>query len=75
MKIDFTNLLGFSAVAEELSNGVDLRDDTVSDKLGARIGPEGHSPAKAIDFQSETIGSRLGAKMGPGIESTDPCEH
>jgi hypothetical protein len=75
MTIDFTKLLGFDTVSHELSAGMDLRDDTLSDKLGARIGPEpGGSPAKAVDFQNETFAGRLGAKMGPG-EPTDPCGH
>jgi hypothetical protein len=42
--LDFTKLLGFQTVATE---GTDLDDETVADKLGARIGGlETLSPAK-----------------------------
>ena len=75
MTIDFTKLLGFNTVADQVSGRLDLQDDTFSDKLGAKIGPpEGHSPPRVVDFKDETFGAKLGAKMGPEIESTNPSE-
>jgi hypothetical protein len=66
MKIDFTKLLGFDTVSCELSeSGLDLRDETFGDKLGAKVGPpEDISPSSGIDFQDETLGAKLGAKVG-----------
>ncbi len=45
-KIDYTKLLGFAAVSDELSDGVDFQNDTVSATLGAKVGTE----AMAIVF-------------------------
>ncbi len=43
--LDFTKLLGFNTVADELSGGLDLQDETFGDKLGAKVGDgtEAHS--------------------------------
>ena len=72
--IDFTKLLGFDTVSGELSTGLDLQGDTLSDKLGAKIGlPEDLSPAKGINFNDETLGAKLGAKVGDGVESSTPA--
>ena len=59
MKIDFTKLLGFDTVSHELSAGVDLRDDTLGSKLGAKVGqePESTGPSLAIDLQNDTFGA------------------
>ena len=64
--LDFTKLLGFDTVSCELSKGLDLRDDTLGSKLGAKVGggPESTSPSLAIDFQEDTMGAKLGAKIG-----------
>jgi hypothetical protein len=75
MTIDFTKLLGFDTVSQELSAGIDLQGETLGDKLGAKVGPLEPGPSRAVDFQNETFAGKLGAKMGPGIESTDPCGH
>ena len=65
MKIDFTKLLGFNTVSDELPDGIDLQNDTLGDKLGAKVGPaEISSPG--INFQDETLGAKLGAKVGTG---------
>jgi hypothetical protein len=68
-KIDFTKLLGFETVAGANSN-LDLQDETVTDKLGARVGTpeETGSLSKGIDFADENIGAKLGAKVG--VEET-----
>jgi hypothetical protein len=64
MNIDFSKLLGFENASEVLPEVVDFRDQTVGDKLGAKIGlPEDISPAKGIDFRDETFGARVGAKV------------
>ena len=60
MKIDFTKLLGFDTVSHELSeSGLDLRDDTLGSKLGAKVGeePESTGPSLAIDLQNDTFGA------------------
>jgi hypothetical protein len=57
-KIDFTKLLGFQTVASS-------DDETVTDKLGARVGQvEPNSPVNGIDFTEENLGGKLGAKVG-----------
>lgn len=38
-KVDFSKLLGFETVGEQLADGVDFRNETISDRLGAKIGP------------------------------------
>ena len=68
MNIDFTKLLGFDTVAEEVSGGLDLQNDTFGSKLGAKVGDgEDVSPAKGLDFQDDTFGSRLGAKVSAEV--------
>jgi hypothetical protein len=37
-KIDYAKLLGFAAVSDQLSEGVDFQDETISAKLGAKVG-------------------------------------
>ena len=37
-RIDFTKLLGFKTVSEQISEGLDLQDETVAAKLGAKVG-------------------------------------
>ena len=70
MQIDFARLLGFDIATNELSEGLDLQEETLSAKLGAKIGPpEITSPRRTIDFQDDTLGARLGAKVGD-LEST-----
>ena len=61
----FSKLLGFDIATDELSKGLDLQDETLSAKLGAKVGPpQMTSPSRGIDFQDETLGARLGAKVG-----------
>ena len=38
-KIDYAKLLGFNAVSQQLSDGVDFQDETIGAKLGAKVGP------------------------------------
>jgi hypothetical protein len=37
-KIDFSQLLGFEVMSEELSDSVDFRDETFAGRLGAKVG-------------------------------------
>jgi hypothetical protein len=37
-KIDFTKLLGFETVADQLSKSADFQDETIGAKLGAKVG-------------------------------------
>lgn len=37
-KIDFSKLLGFQVMSEELSERVDFRDETFAGRLGAKVG-------------------------------------
>ena len=39
-RIDFAKLLGFDAVSDQLSGGVDFQDETLNAKLGAKVGVE-----------------------------------
>jgi hypothetical protein len=49
-QIDYTKLLGFASVSDELSKGVDFQDETMSAKLGAKVGLEPvPDPAKIIE--------------------------
>jgi len=43
-KIDFTKLLGFETVADDLSKEVDFRDETISAKIGAKVGVKSDEP-------------------------------
>ncbi len=47
-KIDYAKLLGFDAVSNQLSEGVDFQDDTISAKLGAKVGVETDEPVEAV---------------------------
>lgn len=72
--IQFSKLLGFETIAQELSKGLDFHNDTLSDKLGAKIGPpEPSSPGKGVDFNDEHLGAKLGAKVGD-LETNEPAK-
>jgi hypothetical protein len=48
-EIDYSKLLGFESVGEQISGSVDFQDETVAAKLGAKVGidPPPGAPAKA----------------------------
>ena len=46
--LDFTKLLGFDSVADQLSDGVDFQDETIGAKLGAKVGAEPVEPMKKV---------------------------
>ena len=39
-KIDFSKLVGFAAVADEIGDSVDFQADVIEAKLGAKVGTE-----------------------------------
>jgi hypothetical protein len=39
-RIDFEKLLGFELVTIELLKALDFQDETIADKLGAKVGAE-----------------------------------
>jgi hypothetical protein len=51
--IDFARLLGFDTVAGDAEKNFDLRNETISDRLGAKIGPI--EPTIAVDFRDDTM--------------------
>jgi hypothetical protein len=55
-KIDYAKLLGFGSVAEQISGGVDFQNETISAKLGAKVGrPEaGHADATKFTVATAT---------------------
>ena len=59
-KLDMARLLGFDTVATELAGRIGFQDETLSAKLGAKVG-EQSGPAL---FQNEDVAAKLGAKVG-----------
>jgi hypothetical protein len=39
-KIDFSKLLGFDAVSDQISESIDFQDEAIAAKLGAKVGGE-----------------------------------
>lgn len=37
-KIDFSKLLGFGLVTDELAEGLDFQNDTLGSRIGAKVG-------------------------------------
>jgi hypothetical protein len=48
-EIDFSELLGFDAVSEELSGGIDFQDETIAAKLGAKVGKLELAPVTLVE--------------------------
>jgi hypothetical protein len=38
LEINFSKLFGFALIADHLSTAIDLRDDTVGARIGAKVG-------------------------------------
>ena len=51
-RLDFTRLLGFDSVSDQILDGIDFQDETIGAKLGAKVGEEPSVPAKAPDTRS-----------------------
>ena len=48
-KMDFTKLLGFKTVSEQISEGLDFQEETVAAKLGAKVGDPNLDPIRMAD--------------------------
>jgi hypothetical protein len=46
-KIDFSKLLGFQVMSEELAGHIDFRDETFAGRLGAKVGVKETAPQLA----------------------------
>lgn len=72
--LDFTRLLGFDSVADQLSDGVDFHDMTFGAKLGAKVGTEplGEPNASStLDF-SKLLGFEAVAEhLSNGVDFKD----
>lgn len=70
-RIDYSKLLGFASVVQELAEGVTFQNDAVSSRLGAKVGELGRPAAAGATadmlFQSDSISAKLGAKVGGEI--------
>jgi hypothetical protein len=53
-RIDFSKLLGFELVAEQVSAEFDFQDQTISARLGAKVGQEVVEPVRE-PMQSASI--------------------
>jgi hypothetical protein len=52
-KIDYAELLGFDAVCDDLSEGIDFQDVIMSAKLGAKVGAEVLVTSKLFEIPKE----------------------
>jgi hypothetical protein len=43
-EIEFSKLLGFDAIGEEVSGGIDFQDETIAARLGAKVGKPEMAP-------------------------------
>jgi hypothetical protein len=51
--IDFSKLLGFDAVSDQISGSVDFQDEPIGAKLGAKVG----TPELIIEMAGEYVGA------------------
>jgi hypothetical protein len=59
--LDFARLLGFEAVRAEMERPLDFQDETLGDKLGAKMGLDGTEP---------TAPAELSVEVGDGGEAS-----
>ena len=52
-RIDYSKLLGFDVVSDEIANGIDFRNEIVGAKLGAKVGSATTKMPAAIDLPLE----------------------
>jgi hypothetical protein len=71
--IDFGRLLGFDAVAEQASKGMDFQCDTISARIGAKVGvPEpGASVARKLDCSKLLGFAAVAGELAKGIDFRD----
>jgi hypothetical protein len=55
-KMDYSKLLGFDTVSDQLANGIDFQDSTVGAKLGAKVGPPVTKGMELMDLPSDVAG-------------------
>jgi hypothetical protein len=47
-QLDYTKLLGFNSVNEQISGSIDFQHETLSARLGAKVGKPEAEPAKFV---------------------------
>lgn len=52
-KIDFSKLLGFQVMGEELAERVDFQDETFAGRLGAKVGLKNDASRSTADVQAD----------------------
>jgi hypothetical protein len=66
-EIDFAKLIGFAAVSDHLSDGIDFRDEIIGDKLGAKVGAEPVQESKSLEFGKllgfETVSDQIAGSL------------
>ena len=67
--IDFSKLLGFDSVADQLFDGVDFQDPTIGAKLGAKVG-EPTEPMK-LEFSKLLGFDSVADKLSTGVNFQD----
>jgi len=65
-KIDYSKLLGFDMVSEELVEGVDFNNPTLGAKLGAKIGKTVTKTEKPMLIDLEVAGPGAPIMIGLG---------
>ena len=71
MQIDFTKLLGFNTVSNELPDGLDFKGDSIGARLGAKVGTEVTPETKAIQF-SKLLGFDIATdELSKGLDLQD----
>jgi hypothetical protein len=73
--IDYTKVLGFDGVSDRISGSIDLQDETIGPKLGAKVGdgePAGArvTPAK-IDYAKLLGFDGVGDQLSGGVDFQD----
>jgi hypothetical protein len=52
-KIDYSKLLGFESVGEQIFGSVDFQNDALAAKLGAKVGVDPQLPAAPVGASKE----------------------
>ena len=67
--IDFTQLLGFTIVADELPDGLDFQNQTVGARLGAKVGFEPNTkPVKQVEFRKLLGFAAVSNEIGDSVD-------
>lgn len=68
-KLDYSKLLGFDMVADDVTDGVDFQNAMIGTRLGAKVGKMGTltpGPMKSADLPSEATGAGEPIMVGLG---------